>query len=159
MLTTKVGRYLMTLWQRLVGFRSHQLQVAALPWRRSGGGIEVMLITSRGSGRWILPKGWPESGEALSDAAAREAGEEAGIAGTVSTQMLGSFHYEKRSDSASYEVRVYPLEVQSIAKAWRERGQRQRRWMSLSEAADKVREPELATMIREFSPTADRKAA
>ncbi|GHD08704.1 NUDIX hydrolase [Tianweitania populi] len=145
--------------QRLVGFRSHRLQVAALPWRRSGDGIEVMLITSRGSGRWILPKGWPEGGEALFDAAAREAGEEAGIAGTISPQTLGSYNYEKRSDAVSYEVQVYPLEVQSVAKTWRERGQRQRRWMSLSEAADKVREPELAAMIRTFSPTGERKAA
>ena len=160
MVAAKAGRYLMMQWQRLFGGRTHRLQVAALPWRRSGDGIEVMLITSRRSGRWIVPKGWPEWNEALFDAAAREAGEEAGITGTVSSQVLGSYRYEKRSDTGvSYEVQVYPLEVQSVAKTWREQSQRQRRWMTPAEAAAKVREPELAAMIRAFSPTAERRAA
>ena len=79
MRVAEAGRYLMMQWQRLFGGRSNRLQVAALPWRRSSKGVEIMLVTSRGSGRWILPKGWPEAGEALWDAAAREADEEAGI--------------------------------------------------------------------------------
>ncbi|WP_250157209.1 NUDIX hydrolase [Tianweitania aestuarii] len=151
----------MMQWQRLFGGRAHRLQVAALPWRRSGGEIEIMLVTSRGSGRWILPKGWPKPGEALCDAAAREAGEEAGITGTIAQQTLGSYRYEKRSDrSISYEVQVYPLAVQAVAKTWRERNQRERRWMSQTQAAANVREPELAAMIHAFSPTAvERQAA
>ena len=77
--------------------RPHRLtQYAALPWRRDGGGrIEVMLITSRDTGRWVLPKGWPEGPEEFRDAAAREAKEEAGISGAVSRYELGHYSYLK----------------------------------------------------------------
>lgn len=140
-------------WQRLFGGRSNRLQVAALPWRRSSKGVEIMLVTSRGSGRWILPKGWPEAGEALWDAAAREADEEAGIKGVVSPEALGVFRYEKSKGSdrdSAFEVQVFPLEVQTVAKTWREHGQRHRQWFPVADAATKVREPELAALITDF---------
>ncbi|TIM18205.1 MAG: NUDIX domain-containing protein, partial [Mesorhizobium sp.] len=70
--------------QRLFGTAPCRLQVAALPWRDTKHGIEIMLITSRDTGRWVLPKGWPEAKELLCEAAAREAGEEAGLRGTIS---------------------------------------------------------------------------
>lgn len=159
----KARRYLMVQWQRLFGDQSHRLQVAALPWRRASKGVEVMLVTSRGSGRWILPKGWPEAGEALWDAAAREAGEEAGVTGTVSPEALGAYRTEKSegSDKASaFAVKVYPLQVQTVAKTWRESGQRHRQWFPVTDAAAKVREPDLAALITDFARrSGQRKAA
>src|SRR5690606_27766655 len=75
------------------------VQVAALPGRAGGadgeGAREVMLVTSRGTGRWVLPKGWPEHSEALHEAAAREAAEEAGVSGPVAPQEIGRFYYGK----------------------------------------------------------------
>src|SRR5262249_31793575 len=81
--------------RRLFGGEPARLQVAALPWRRNGSGIEVMLITSRCAGRWVLPKGWPEAGEEMCAAAAREAHEEAGLVGSVSSSMAGRYCYVK----------------------------------------------------------------
>ena len=76
--------------RRMFGAPPSRVQVAALPWRPSSRGIEIMLVTSRGTGRWVLPKGWPEKAETLSQAAEREAGEEAGITGGIARQPIGS---------------------------------------------------------------------
>jgi 8-oxo-dGTP pyrophosphatase MutT (NUDIX family) len=138
-------------------------QVAALPWRRKGSGkVEVMLITSRDTGRWVLPKGWPERGETLWDAAAREAGEEAGLKGRVATSEIGRFHYDKLKASGQLlhcEVAVFPLEVQTVASKWPEKGQRKRAWVSPKEAAERVQEPELSKLLKGFSGTARSLAA
>ena len=119
--------------RRLFGGAPCRLQVAALPWRKTEGGVEVMLITSRDSGRWVLPKGWPELGEELFDAAAREAGEEAGLKGAVSQREAGRYFYDKsvsRGESFRCEVLVYPLEVDKVADKWKEKRQRERRWVA-----------------------------
>jgi 8-oxo-dGTP pyrophosphatase MutT (NUDIX family) len=81
----------------LFGAAPPRLQVAALPWRTTKKGVlEVLLVTSRDTQRWVVPKGWPEGEESLSQAAAREAQEEAGISGMVATTEIGSFYYGKR---------------------------------------------------------------
>lgn len=130
------------------------VQVAALPWRKTATGLEIMLITSRGTGRWVLPKGWPEGDEHFWDAAAREAAEEAGLRGAVSDSTVGSYYYDKIRTSGEQlrcEVKVYPLEVDDIADKWRERRQRTRRWMQPDEASQSVQEPELAALITAFA--------
>jgi len=138
-------------------------QVAALPWRRKNSGkVEVMLITSRDTGRWVLPKGWPERGETLWNAAAREAGEEAGLKGRVATDEIGRYHYDKLKASGELlhcEVAVFPLEVQAVASKWPEKGQRKRAWVSAKEAAERVQEPELAKLLKGFSGPANSLAA
>lgn len=138
-------------------------QVAALPWRRKNSGkVEIMLITSRDTGRWVLPKGWPEPGEALWDAAAREAREEAGLKGRMATDEAGRYHYDKLKASGEIlhcEVAVFPLEVQAVAGKWPEKGQRKRAWVSAKEAAERVREPELSTLLKNFSGPARSLAA
>lgn len=148
--------------RRLVGGPPARTQAAALPWRKTGDGVEVLLITSRGTGRWVLPKGWPERGEPLSETAAREAREEAGIAGAVARSEAGRYFYDKGLSSGAVskcEVLVYPMEVDRVADTWRERRQRERRWVSPDEAAAMVHEPDLAELIERFCANPRRSAA
>lgn len=140
--------------RRLFGGSPSRLQVAALPWRRKGGRVQVMLITTRDSGRWILPKGWPEIGEELYTAAAREAHEEAGIDGTVAASEAGRYFYSKAAaggDNIRCEVLVFPLEVNDVASKWKEKGQRSRKWMSAAKAAEMISEPDLGPLIVAFA--------
>jgi 8-oxo-dGTP pyrophosphatase MutT (NUDIX family) len=140
--------------RRLFGDTACRLQVAALPWRRTPDGIEIMLITSRDTGRWVLPKGWPEPGEALCQAAAREAVEEAGLSGEISAREAGRYFYAKaRSNGEDWpcEVLVYPLEVTTESNRWKERAKRTRRWMSGPDAAAAVNEPDLGQLIASFA--------
>jgi 8-oxo-dGTP pyrophosphatase MutT (NUDIX family) len=140
--------------RRLFGNPPCRLQVAALPWRWSDGRVEIMLITSRDTGRWVLPKGWPETGEELHEAAAREAKEEAGVSGAISRVQAGRYFYDKvRADAEDIpcEVLVYPLEVDKIADKWKEKRQRKRKWFDAEEAASQVIEPDLAMLIADFS--------
>jgi len=130
-----------------------RVQVAALPWRLKGGKVEVMLVTSRGTGRWVLPKGWPESAEKLSSAAAREAAEEAGLSGGISDRAAGRFYYDKVLPSGlewHCEVHVFPLEVDAVADEWPEMKKRKRRWFRAADAAKLVAEPDLAELIVRF---------
>lgn len=147
-----LGAPLMDGVRRLLGKSPCRLQVAALPWRKTETGIEVLLITSRETRRWVLPKGWPEGQEELFDAAAREAVEEAGLAGAVSHREAGRYYYTKASKNGDVpcEVLVYPLEVDSVADKWKEKRQRERRWFSGAEAAAMVREPDLCQVISAF---------
>jgi 8-oxo-dGTP pyrophosphatase MutT (NUDIX family) len=131
-----------------------RVQVAALPWRLGKDGVEVLLITSRGSGRWVIPKGWPEAGENLHQSAAREAAEEAGVEGAIGDREIGRFFYSKALDNGMEwrcEVPVYPLEVDREAKRWPEKNQRARRWFTAEQAAGLVREPELGELIAAFA--------
>jgi len=130
-----------------------RVQVAALPWRLSERGVEIMLITSRGSGRWVLPKGWPERAEELPDAAAREAAEEAGLSGAIARQKVGCFYYGKQAANGAEwrcEVHVFPLEVDGVAEKWPERKHRRRKWFSVEEAASSVAERDLGELIAAF---------
>ena len=126
------------------------LQTGALPWRIARGSKpEVMLVTGRRSGRWMIPKGWPMSGRSLADAAAREAFEEAGISGTIDPNPLGSFHHEKRSlfGTVDVEILVHLLAVDREFPEWPERGQRERKWFPVEEAATLVHSDELGELI------------
>lgn len=149
--------------RRLFGGMPCRTQVAALPWRStSSGAVEVLLVTSRGTGRWVLPKGWPEGGEGLHDAAAREAAEEAGVFGTVEPLGIGRFFYGKELRHGMRwrcEVLVFPLQVERVADKWPERKKRTRRWLSPHEAARFVREPDLSELIAGFGPNPRKSAA
>lgn len=141
--------------RRLLGGVPPRMQVAALPWRQTEAGtIEVMLVTSRGTGRWVVPKGWPRKTEALHEAAAREAAEEAGIEGVTAPDEIGSFFYGKELASGlsrHCQVHVFPLYVETEADKWPEHKLRTRRWFSPQEAASLVDEPDLAELIAGFS--------
>ena len=129
----------------------HAQQIAALPVRRNADGTwTVLLITSRETRRWVIPKGWPMSGKSEPEAAAVEAWEEAGIKGQVSKTPLGSYTYEKRrsNDVITVEVSVYVMDVTDQAKRWPERKERRRAWFALEDAAAVVQERELGDLIR-----------
>jgi 8-oxo-dGTP pyrophosphatase MutT (NUDIX family) len=131
---------------------ARRLQYGALPYRmRNGHRAEFVLVTSRETQRWIIPKGWPKRGKSPHRSAAREAFEEAGVLGTVGRRPIGSFSYEKRlksGRSVKCEVRVFPLEVTRQKKEWPEKQQRQVKWLSASKAAEKVKDPVLSKIIQ-----------
>lgn len=135
--------------------REPRAQCAALPWRRSAARIEVLLITSRETRRWVIPKGWPIRGLDAAQTAEREAFEEAGVIGRLMRPKLGYYHYDKRLRSGRLQhvrASVYALEVLDEAETWPERGQRKHLWVSPEEAAGLVDEAELKVLIAGFRP-------
>ncbi|HAV09283.1 MAG TPA: NUDIX hydrolase [Rhodobacteraceae bacterium] len=130
-------------------------QFAALCWREKSGKIEVLMVTSRGTGRWIIPKGWRVPGKSARDSALIEAWEEAGVEGRAAPEAIGSFSYMKMIGAKTLRplrAEVYAVKVKSLAKRWPEAGERKRKWMSPKKAAHKVVEPELAALLRGFAP-------
>jgi 8-oxo-dGTP pyrophosphatase MutT (NUDIX family) len=128
-------------------------QVAALPFRLTEAGeIEVLVLTSRETRRFILPKGWIGRRHKAWRSAAQEAREEAGVIGKVKRKPIGRYIYWKRlSDHfALVEVDVYPLRVQKHLKRWPERRQRVRRWLPIRDAALLIDEPQLHRLIETF---------
>ncbi len=134
-------------------------QVAALPLRLAkNGDIEIMLVTSRETGRWIIPKGWTSKRLKDCKAAAREAREEAGVKGKIFRDAIGTYRYIKREigNGALIEVRVFLLKVSKRCKRWPEKRERRRAWFDIEHAANKVSDPELSTiigMLREARPS------
>lgn len=109
-----------------------------------------MLVTSRETRRWVLPKGWIEKGVPPHEQAAREAYEEAGLVGEVSPEPIGSYTYEKRLPGSRLlpcEVDVYPLRVERQLKSWPEKRQRRTAWFTLAQAAVAVEEGSLALLL------------
>jgi 8-oxo-dGTP pyrophosphatase MutT (NUDIX family) len=135
--------------------RSETRQVAALPWRISADGRrEILMITSRETRRWVIPKGGRMAGKTDPQAAAVEAMEEAGVQGEIEQTAIGAFRYAKRlrsGDTRNCVVAVFPLKVLIQLGAWPEAAERERRWMELEEAAGSVMESDLAELIRGFA--------
>ncbi len=131
-------------------------QVGALCYRVSRKGrVKVLLVTSRGTGRWIIPKGWPMEGLTSAQSAAQEAWEEAGVRGEVLPPLLGQFTYKKiRPGKLPLDclVDVFALRVEEVAERFPERGERLRDWLEPEEAARHVSEPGLAALLRSFAP-------
>ena len=113
--------------------------------------MEVLLVTSRRSGRWLIPKGWPMAGLSLAQAAAQEAYEEAGVHGIIEPDPLGWLTHDKQHDlfgAMTVRIAVHALAVQRELATWPELGQRKRRWFSLKQAVEQVDSAELAGLIR-----------
>jgi 8-oxo-dGTP pyrophosphatase MutT (NUDIX family) len=129
-----------------------------LAYRRVGGKpgapLEIMLVTSRQTRRWIIPKGNVDHGMAPHAAAAQEAEEEAGVLGDISHDSLGSFTYEKRIVGGlcvTAKVMVFPLAVREVKDEWKESNWRRRRWFAIDDAANVIQEPGLCEIIGDFA--------
>lgn len=125
-------------------------QVAALPVRiQKGKRPEVMLVTSRETGRWVIPKGWPSKKIDDCAAAAREARQEAGVIGKISKKPIGSYRYKKINGNFGnmIDVKVFLLEVKKEKKQWLEKKFRRREWFDNKDAARRVREPKLKALL------------
>lgn len=135
-------------------------QFGALPWRRIDGGmVQVLLVTSRISRHWLLPKGWLIKGKSSTASACREAFEEAGVEGRAQNKALGTYQYVKITKTGEHlpcRVTVYGLQVKSVRPMWPEFGQRTRQWFSLPAAAAMVTEPGLRDFLAGLDPSAFR---
>jgi 8-oxo-dGTP pyrophosphatase MutT (NUDIX family) len=126
-------------------------QAGAIPYRISGGRVEVLLVTSRETGRWVIPKGHVDKGATASQAAALEALEEAGVSGRFASDLpLGFVPYFKTlkdGEVCAATIQVFALLVHEERTAWLESGERRRQWMPAREAARRVGEPALAMLL------------
>lgn len=125
-------------------------------------GIEILLITSRDSGRWVIPKGWPMKKKQPHEAAALEAWQEAGVRGTVRKKPVGRYTYLKwldNGDVAPCMVDIFQIEVRETIDDFKERGQRKLAWVTPDEAARRVREIELKSLLVDFKPRGTKKRA
>jgi 8-oxo-dGTP pyrophosphatase MutT (NUDIX family) len=129
-------------------------QFGALCFRMRADEAEILLVTSRETQRWVVPKGWPMPGLSPVDAARLEAWEEAGARGKMGGQCHGIYSYFKVVGEGGMPcvVALFPLHVTHLAKTYPESKERRRKWFSLKKAATKVDEPELAELLQEFNP-------
>ncbi|GAB4318714.1 MAG: hypothetical protein Kow0059_12400 [Candidatus Sumerlaeia bacterium] len=131
-------------------------QVGVIPWRRCNNSIEILLITSRSTGRWIVPKGWCEDGLTPAEAAAREGFEEAGVQGKIASEPLGVYEYIR--GQTKFRVTLYPLEVVMIWDTWPEHSERRRRWTPVERLDAFVKNPTLLEVLRMLRPALERAA-
>ena len=134
--------------------RPDRIQVAAPCVKGNGDAKKVLLITSRGTGRWILPKGWPLPEKSAFESAAQEAWEEAGVRkAEVADRSIGSYRYSKVLDCGikiPCETKVFPMVVRKLSETYPESSERKRKWVSPSQAAKMVRETELKALLRDL---------
>lgn len=137
-------------------------QCGALPYRHEEGALTVLLVTTRGGQRWMLPKGWPKpfrssaasAAEEAAEEAFEEAFEEAGVRGSIAERDIGMFEHLKLLDggkSVICDVTVHPLRVQTMLDVWPEEATRERRWLSVAEAMSLVANPSLAALLDRFA--------
>ena len=131
-------------------------QYGALAYRiEAMDGLQILLVTSRDTGRWVIPKGNPMLFRNAGETAEEEAFEEAGVRGTIGPSPIGQSRYCKRrrvGPDVTAEVSVYPLRVDRVLDEWPEAQQRQRQWFSREEAVAVVAEEELRQLILGFEP-------
>ena len=138
-------------------------QIAALPihWDAKGR-LRVLMVTSRDTGRWVMPKGWLMDGKKPWHAAEIEALEEAGAVGYISEKSVGHYHYHKRLDRRTRllcRVTVYPMMVEKLKRRWKERKERKRHWFAPVKAAKLVDEKELSALLRTLGKRPDKLSA
>jgi 8-oxo-dGTP pyrophosphatase MutT (NUDIX family) len=143
------------LWDSVLGpllQRPKRLQMAALCHRGEGAAREYLLVTSRDTGRWVIPKGWPIRGLRANETALQEAWEEAGVKGsTEAAEPVGSYTYNKKQANGvevPVETLVYSVAVDDLSKDFPEAHERERRWVRAETAAELVNEAELKSLFR-----------
>jgi 8-oxo-dGTP pyrophosphatase MutT (NUDIX family) len=136
-----------------------RVQYGALPYRFTPmAALEILIVTTRQSRRWIVPKGWPIKRLTPSKSAAREAFEEAGVRGKIGARAIGSFTYKKTAgqtaDYPDYEVKIFPLLVRRQSATWPEHGQRVVQWVDPEKAISLIREPKMKAIVAKFAKRA-----
>ena len=136
-----------------------RVKYGALPYRFTPmAALEILIVTTRQSRRWIVPKGWPIKRLTPSKSAAREAFEEAGVRGKIGARAIGNFTYKKTTgqtaDDPSYEVKIFPLLVKRQSASWPESEQRVAQWVDPERAIALIREPELKSIVAKFAKRA-----
>ena len=136
--------------------RPKRAQFAALCYRvrEKGAPPDILLMTSRDTGRWVIPKGWPMGGKPGHEVAAQEALEEAGVIGEAEREPIGCFGYDKTMDAGlklPCEVQVHALRVIEFADEFKEKGKRRIEWVGPAEAAARVQEAGLKKLIHDFA--------
>lgn len=132
-------------------------QSAVLAYRLRKKGLQIAVVTSLDTGRWVMPKGNVEAGMTPWDSAAKEAYEEAGLEGDVTGDLIGTYLYRKTElkGGGLCKVEVYPMKVSRARSSWPEKRWRKRKWMSLEAAAEAVDEDDLAELIAKFGEILD----
>jgi 8-oxo-dGTP pyrophosphatase MutT (NUDIX family) len=142
---------------RLMVQRPPRQQYAAICYRvKKRGEIEVLVATSRDTGRWVIPKGWPMENKKAHQVAEQEAFEEVGVKGKAEKAAFGFYHYRKGLDNGikvPVRVQVHLLKVDDCVKDFKEKGVRRIEWVSCEEAATRVNEPELKMLFLQFAET------
>jgi len=138
--------------RRMINFGNIQ-QAGVLPYEIRKGKLRVLLITSTGTRRWIIPKGYVEPKLTARESAEFEAYEEAGVSGRLAATSIGAYTYVKRDEKGGgrFRVKVYPMEVTRILDDYPEAAQRKRKWMKVDDAIKAVEEPGLKTILRTFA--------
>ncbi len=140
--------------RRVDRHRSKGKQFAALPFAEQNGEMLVMLVTSRETCRWVLPKGWAEKDLSGPELAAKEAFEEAGLVGKVATKSVGSYTYPKRLRRGRLlecKVKIFAVQVEHMMEDWPERHERERKWFTLTQAAMAVEEGDLIALLLQLA--------
>jgi 8-oxo-dGTP pyrophosphatase MutT (NUDIX family) len=139
-----------------------RLQYGAVPYRvTEGGEVEVLLVTTRETGRWIVPKGWPMKNTKPVKAALREAYEEAGVMGKGG-RTIGAFNYVKAmafGRDRPCRVELFPMLVTEELEEWPEMSERVRRWFSSEAAAEAVQEEDLKAILARLPESLQRAAS
>lgn len=130
--------------------RPYVPQSAVVPWKWERDAPRILLVTSRMTGRWVIPKGMIEPSLSFVESAAKEAYEEAGVLGAADSRCLGAYRYMKRRRGVRTPCRVwvYPLRVTTVLGTWPEYRDRRRAWMSVADACERVREPDLSRILQ-----------
>lgn len=123
-------------------------QAALIPFRYHQKGLEILLITSLRKKKWIIPKGIVEEGQTDRETAQKEAFEEAGIEGNLSPDLWG--HYEEEKWGGLCRIKVYAMEVCSVADHWPECDQRRRKWVEAPKAAQWLTNRKLKKIVQKF---------
>ena len=122
-------------------------QSAVIPFRKTDGKMEVLIITTRKKKKWIFPKGIIEENLTARESATKEAFEEAGITGELLAHNLGKYTYKKWGGNC--KVKVYGLRVNTILNNWEE-DFRERKWIDILDVEKFIDNPKLLEIIRSF---------
>lgn len=126
-----------------------EFQAGVIPYARVKNELTYLLVTSRGTGKWLFPKGAMTPGLTPREVAIREAREEAGIAGTIAQNAIGTYRDWKTRDAVRHaiEVALFPMHVETQFDDWRESAQRYRHWVTFPELQALLTNPGLVSLV------------